>query len=76
MKLELKNDGYEQLELKIQSIEDLAWKGIEAHDFKSMIKKFRQIITETKSFRVTLQEVTVINPTEKSAGTAAANAAK
>lgn len=72
MKLELKPEGFERIESNIQSIEDLAWKGIDATDYSAMLKKFRQIISETKSFRQTLREVVAINPKAQAAGPDAA----
>ena len=63
MKLELRSDGFEQIEASIQEIENLAWEGYENLQSQSKAAvKLRQIAANARELREALKEVVIIDP--------------
>jgi hypothetical protein len=60
MKVELRSDGYEQIDARIQAIENLATDGVFSLD--DAPKFCQQIILETKNLRQILRKVLVFVP--------------
>ncbi|MCL2722203.1 MAG: hypothetical protein FWD47_12815 [Treponema sp.] len=63
VKIELTEDGYEKIEARIQTIENLASNGIFAEE--SRTSRFYQIVSETKKLRQILRDVLLIVPAKK-----------
>jgi hypothetical protein len=61
MKIELREDGYEKIEERVQAVENLANEGIFAYPDKAP-EKCRQIVLETKKLRQALREALLIVP--------------
>jgi len=62
---ELAADGYEQIEAKIQEIENLAYNGV--FSTGSVTSRFQEIGSAAKQLRLILRDVLLIVPTEEGA---------
>jgi hypothetical protein len=60
MKIELADDGYEKIDVRIQEIENLAYEGVFSD--KNTVSRFQQIASETKKLRQMLREVLLLVP--------------
>jgi hypothetical protein len=75
MTLEMKKNGYEKLDRKIQEIEGHASAGIYTdNDIKSMTLRFQQIAREARSLRQIMREIILMVPEQSSKGDAAITA--
>ena len=63
MTLELKEDGYVQLERDIQKIENLAWDSVTAaYDMKGLVQGYMRVIQEVRKLRQTLRDTVLMVP--------------
>jgi hypothetical protein len=63
MTLELKEDGYVQLERDIQKIENMAWDNVAtAYDMKDLVQGYMRVIQEVRKLRQTLRDTVLMVP--------------
>jgi hypothetical protein len=75
MKTELRTDGYEKIEERIQAIENLAHAGVFSYPPKEAPKKCQMIILETKKLRQVMRDVLLLVPDTVKPGSGEGSAA-